>query len=225
MPEENTPQENNTPASEVSLDQLAASLTPVAPVAPEASAQAPASTAQQTETVQTAAELPDPALDPEGFNKALAAQHGALAGQLGQITDFIHQQNAAAEHAKTSDDMNAAVKAVAEQVEKMPERVIRGLLKDEYDTNPAFKQVWDNRDKNPAVFNQALGLIAKQYRDDFAVTVDPQIAENQRAFEQSINSASTGSLPDQNQRNYAGLDKVEDAEFDRAFAQLASTRQ
>lgn len=188
---------NSTPAPE-SLDQIAASLevraassnTPPAPKPAELN-------------------LPDPALDPAAFNKALGETLNGKTAEQNEILDYVRSQKEREATAARNADIESAVNAISETIEGADKRLVRGLLKDEYDTNPSFQKIWDNRASNPAALTRAIAVLSQNFRDTLAVKVDSQVASDQRVFRQSMQNARTsGNRPaaDDAWKNLSGSD-------------------
>ena len=202
MTEETTGNESQKP--EMSLDELAASL--ATQEAPQPKAEAP--------------KLELPSMDdPDGFKQAVETSTNEFAQKLQQVNDFIDSQNAAQAKEKLQSDLNAAVDFVAGEIEGVDKRIVKAVLKDEADENPAFKKIWDMRDQNPAALQAALKHLSKQYSEQLAPKVDAEVAANQRAFQQSVQKARAGQLDELAQHN-AQYDKMSDAEFDAEWAKL-----
>ncbi|MCP5005386.1 MAG: hypothetical protein GY941_15835 [Planctomycetes bacterium] len=83
------------------------------------------------------------------------------------------------------------------------------FLEKQYRDNPDLKKIWDNRGENPEALNEALGTLAEEWAAKNKNLIDPQIAENQRALQESQNSGGTV----QDEGMDAKLDKMGDGEF------------
>jgi len=195
---------NNTPKPEETLDDLAATLDTKA-----------GHTKGEVKDQKTEIDLPDPQEDPKGFKEAVKGVYETL----GEFKEFVDSSKEEKSAQKTLNDINTAVDTVASQVEGVDKRLVRAILKDEVDSNPAFKNLWDARDDNPAAFNKALGILSQQYKEQFAPRVDPQIESDQRAFQESVRAARGGNADAIDSQNSEWANKSDD-EFDRDFAAL-----
>ena len=198
---------NGTQEPEVSLDALATSLETV-------------KTQEPDPNKPEAIELPDPSTDPEAFKKAVEENSTAIAENIDRMNSFMDKDAENKATAKLDGDINAAVDNVSSQIEGVDKNLIRAVLKDEADTNPAFKQIWDARDKNPTAFQKALGILANKYREQFAPRVDSQVESDLRAFQESIKAVRQGKetvIQSQN-AEWAGKSS---AEFDRDWNAMA----
>lgn len=193
-------QENSTPATEQSLDQIAASLEARAPVVQETIA-------------RPEIKIPDAALDPEGFATALNAKFA----DQSELTEFVRSQKAAASASEQTAAIDSAVSAISANIEGADKRLVRGLLKDEYDVNPAFKKIWDSRSDNPAALGKAIAVLTQSFRETLAIKVDSQVAADQRAFSASMNSARHAKASSANDK-WKGLDG---AAFDAEWAKIS----
>lgn len=192
--------------AEPSLEELASQFTPPEP--------------QQRETVQTEpAFVPNPEEDPEGFARHQAEQTALILKQNQEIQSRIQADDEAKALAQQKADIQAAVDAISEGVEGAQPEMIEGLLHVKYDRDANFQKIWDNRHQNPQAFNKAMGVIAQEYRQKAAIKVDSQVAENERALNQSISNQSSARQPDPNDE-WKGLNNNE---FDRKWMQMSTT--
>ena len=83
------------------------------------------------------------------------------------------------------------------------------FLETQYRKDPNLKKIWDNRAENPEALEKALDVLGKEWAAKNTTTVDPQIAENQRALQASQRSGDSVQVPDENQK----LDNMSDSEF------------
>jgi hypothetical protein len=201
-------QGNNSSANDITLDALAASLQVASKGGDGGGDPAPAKI-----------ELPDPAANPEEFKKAVEG----LGSTVSQINSFLESQKAASAEQKIANDINSAVEFISNQVEGVDKRVIRGLVKDEADTNPTFRRIWESRDSNPDAYSKALGILARQYQEQFAPRVDPAVSADLRAFQESVRAAR-GHRADAIAAEAQAWDAKSDAEFDRDFMRLAGSQ-
>src|SRR5690606_4404019 len=81
-----------------------------------------------------------------------------------------------------------------------------------------FQQMWQNRNSNPAAFKKAKAILANEMRNRFAMKVDPQLAENQRAAEEA--SRGVESKKGEEQSLEERLMKAPVGEFDMMIRQL-----
>ena len=81
-----------------------------------------------------------------------------------------------------------------------------------------FLTIWQNRQKNPQAYDQALKAFSSKLGKKFAMRVDPQIAENQRALKEATSSTKATTAPEQSTDER--LSKLVGKDFDRAMARI-----
>lgn len=158
----------------------------------------------QMETVQTKPEsqversptyeTPDPIVDPEGFKKWATGTSGAvdsLKDELRQtvqaLTNHAKAVQEKAEEKEIKEISGDMAKKIGDGTNPKMVEVALGLR---YREDANFKKIWDNRAKNPTAFKKAMGIVGNDFKGMFSRTVDPQVAENVRALDQSISQAS-----------------------------------
>jgi len=131
---------------------------------------------------------PDPISDPEAWNQYSRQQADSISGldnTVKSLTEKIQTYEQRLEQERIDADVNNAVAKVNEKLGVDPD-MAEVALRMEYEKNPAFKKIWDNRSQNKAAFNKALGVIADKYSTKFAVKQDHQLTENQLAAKKSL---------------------------------------
>lgn len=124
---------------------------------------------------------PTPALD--GVEK--------LSQQLSQVQQRLDAEDARRAQEAERADIESAVQAIKGVASEADEKLIKGMLYAEYGENEAFRKIFDNRHQNSKAYNDALSLVGKAVKEAAAITVDPQVAENERALHQSIKNQSS----------------------------------
>lgn len=187
--ETEVPQTTETPAPEVTLDDVYKEFN----VAPEVERPAPVTPAPQPTTPQV--DLPDfyDADRIKAWAVAQASQSSALQAQVQQLTGVVSNAQREAQKVLLERDISQAVETINETVQ-LPDtqkKLIEYALEDKARSDPRFKQLWDNRGRNPIAWNKALTAVRKEIADTFSVKADPQIAANRRALRESQASSAT----------------------------------
>jgi hypothetical protein len=136
---------------------------------------------------------PDPVTDPEGYKAFVMHQtqvHQRLEGTLRELDNRFKTYEQTIQQQKVDADVDAAVKIVNQKLKVDPE-LAEIALERMYRKDKAFKQIWDNRDRNRQAFEKALGVVADKLQPTFAVRTDPQVAENVRAAKSSQQTMAT----------------------------------
>ena len=91
-------------------------------------------------------------------------------------------------------------------------------LEKQYRENGDFRKIWENRAENPDAYSAALKMLAPEWESTVQTTIDPQVAENQRALKESQRAGGAvqqSSLDDK-------LSDMNDGEFMRYMKRLQS---
>lgn len=145
------------------------------------------------------------------------SQHqAALQGQLQDVNSKLEQYEQERNNNLVQADIKSAVDTVSKNVEDGDPMMIELYLEKRARENDGFKNIWENRAKNPNALNKALDAITNELKGKFSVKADPQLAENQRAIQQSQQSSNTSNAPE-----YANTieESLGSAESDAAWEQ------
>ena len=137
-------------------------------------------------------------------------ESNALKQQLSNVSSRLSQYEQESQKQTVSKAIGDAVGTVNETVNQDPE-LVESYLNIRYNKDQKFAQIWDNRDKNPKALNEALGVVARDMQNKFAVKVDSQIAEDQRAINNATRSTRQNKVEENSDDK---LMKLNDAEFD-----------
>lgn len=175
---------------------------------------------QQPEQRQPELHVPDPALDPTGFQRYEAANaqerqalRQALHGLHGEVSAFKQERVKAKEEA----DIKKAVGFLKEKVPDADDEMLEVYLGAQARKDERVMSVWNNRDKNPKAWNAALKAIANTAAGKFQMTSDPQLAENVRAMKTSQQGMATAQKQPSKEEAMGAL---QGAEFDQAWERL-----
>lgn len=138
---------------------------------------------QQTQTVQA----PDPVADPDNYANYARQQTEILTNldrTVRTLNEKIQSQERDAAQAKVNADVDKAVSQVNKKLNVDP-MMAEIALEKEYRTNPSFKKIWDNRDRNPGALEKALDVLSDKFSPIFSIRQDPQLTENQLAARKS----------------------------------------
>lgn len=219
---ESTPAQSAEPAETVStpspsLEEISREFT-VEEQAQNFTAQPQPQPTQAFQQVQAPQYTPDPVTDPEGYKQFVNYQRqvttqldGTLREVLNKVTSF--EQRIAQQ--KLDADVDRAVQVVNKKL-NVDKDLAEIALEKEYRSNPTFKKIWDNRDRNPEAFERALSVIADKWAPKFQVRQDPQLAENVRAAKSSQQTMATTKQQNPNDE-WANLTPEE---FERKWSRM-----
>jgi len=129
--------------------------------------------------------VPDPVTDTDGY-KAWARQQAEQVAELRTTLQQTQDQRAAESQQlqaqQEEQEINALVDKVHGEIGGVPKKLVKYALADRYASDPAFKAIFDGRAKTPQALEKAIHALVPEFRKEFAVKADPQIAENQRAM-------------------------------------------
>lgn len=150
--------------------------------------QTPAEITPQYQTV-------DP-LDTDQWNNYQQQQsqsQAALQGQLQDLNSKLTSYEQERVQKQVDADIKTAVEQVGKNVEDSDPLMIELYLEKRARENEGFRNIWENRTKNPKALDKALGAITNELKGKFSIKADPQLAENQRAIQQSQSSNTTNT--------------------------------
>lgn len=181
-----------TPASDAqpvvqSLDDVIAAYSPAAPQAPEPAA--------EPQIVAPVAPTTFDPLDENSVNQFVqqtAQSNTALHSEL----QSLNQKLDSIEQDKIRDQVEAEIKTAASEISEkagIDKDYAEFQLEKKARENPGFQSIWDNRKQNPTAYKAALDAISNELVGKTDFKIDPQIAENHRAAQQSQQTG--GSAP------------------------------
>ena len=91
------------------------------------------------------------------------------------------------------------------------------FLNTAYRNDPNFKKIFDARIENPDAYGKALGVLKEEFKAMTLNTIDPQIAENQRALQDSQRQGQSAHDVSETDR----LNKLPDGNFLSDMRKLA----
>jgi len=194
------PVETTTEDTTESLDEIASSFNVEDQASQfQAQPQQPAPAPEpQFNQYQNQSGIPDPISNPDGYDfymQQQAQQSSQIQQTLNQLAEKVQGYEQQATQQKVDADVEKAVSVINSKLNVDPQ-MAEVAMEVEYRNNPAFKKIWDNRDKNPAAYNKALGVIADKWSSKFANKADPQLAENVRAAKTSQQTMANAPATD-----------------------------
>lgn len=180
---------------------------------------------QQVVQETTAEPAPDPVTDPERFRTWLDGQNKRFAelqtSQTQTLTDLQSERDQLRSKREESE-LNALVDKIHGEMDGVPKKLVKYALADRYNNDPAFKAILDNREKAPQALEKAIGAVVPDFKKDFAIKADPQIAEDQRAMSDGMNRSSTQttSADDGDMK----MLRMPPAEFDQTWERIKTGR-
>lgn len=174
----------------------------------------------QSPQYQPQFEAPDPVTNQDGYKAWVLAQNQRsqqLDGTLRTLADKFTAFEQRIQQQKIDADVDRAL-GIVNQKWKVDKDLAEVHLEHEYRKNPTFKRIWDNRDKNPVAFEQALKIVADKRSAMFQVRQDPQIAENVRAAQSSQRTMATTKQQTQND----DWKNLSPAEFEQRWSRLVT---
>ena len=199
-------------------------------------------TAEQNVETTAPATMADVAATVKVPDATVAADSGKATEQSqgsnqDDMSTFIASQNQAmAELRSTLDTTSKAVTTLTEResqqildqaVDKAVTSINDGVngnadlaeafLNSQYQKSPDLQKIFDNRDANPDALDRAIGMLKTEWTAMNQRQIDPQVAENQRALQDSQTRSQTPQSQDANAR----LEKLSDGDFMREMNQLA----
>jgi len=222
MSEENTAQTSEQPSeapngADLSLDDLYGEFQPQ-------QTQPAQSNTQQQQAVEHSQpsylNIPDPVADVDGFKGYIVGFEKKLAAAQSEVRkaqERLAQKERELAIQAEERDFRGVAEEIAQKAGVDGDLVEAGLLH-KFVKDKGFQQMWQNRNSNPAAFKKAKAILANEMRNRFAMKVDPQLAENQRAAEEA--SRGVESKKGEEQSLEERLMKAPVGEFDMMIRQL-----
>jgi hypothetical protein len=157
---------------------------------------------------------PVPVTESDGLNRWAQEQTQQTADLRNTLHSTVAELNAEKQYLaaqREEQELNTLVKGVAEKLEGVPDKMVKYALADRYNSDEAFKTIFDNRKKSPQALEKALNVLMPELRKDFAIKSDPQIAENQRAMSEGTRGTHSPASDPQDQT--AALLNMNSSEF------------
>lgn len=162
--------------------------------------------------------IPDPISDPDQYNRYIRQQNSTI-DNVNKTVKALSEKLSAHENRmiqqQVEADLNRAVATVNKKLGVEAE-MAEIALRMEYEKNPSFQKIWDNRSKNPQAFDKALNAVADKYANKFAVKQDAQLTENQLAAKKSLQTMNKSPSPDQNSK----WENLGQGEFEREWERM-----
>lgn len=137
--------------------------------------------------------VPDPVVDSaayQAYAQALVQKSSQMENSIREATSKIDAFDQMFRQQKVDADVGHAVQVVNQKL-KVDNDLVEALLNIEYNKNPSFKRIWENRDRNPDAYQKALGIVADKLSSKVQVRQDPQLMENVRAAKSAQQTMAT----------------------------------
>ena len=156
------------------------------------------------------------ASDMEAFIQSQKAQLTELATEVKTSNQTV-QEFAQREAKRALDEaVDNAVAKINDGVNG-DDKLADAFLNSQYQRDENFARLFDNREKNPAAYEKALGILKDEWSAMNQNRIDPQVAENQRALRESQQGGATYQQDDR----VTELSKMSDGEFMSEMRQLS----
>jgi len=203
MSDDNTDGQNANATDQTSMADIAAGL----PAGSEdGSSQAPAPVAQDNSN-QT---------DMEKFiqtqNQSMETLKSEVTSANEKVTEIVNRE----QQATLDRAVDNAVQNITDGAEGK-NKLADTFLNTAYRNDPSFKKVFDARNDHPEAYGKALGILKEEFKAMTQNIIDPQIAENQRALQDSQRTGSSVQDASETDR----LNKLPDGNFLQEMRKLA----
>ena len=162
--------------------------------------------------------IPDPISDPDQYNQYVRQQSSAMdnvSKTVKELSEKLSAHENRMVQQQVEADLNRAVATVNKKL-GVENEMAEIALRMEYEKNPSFQKIWDNRNKNPQAFEKALDVVADKYSQKFSVRQDPQLTANQMAAKKSLQTMNKSPAEDHNSK----WDNMAPGEFEREWERM-----
>ena len=128
-----------------------------------------------------------------------------------EAVNWINEERARKAQEEVKSDIESAVKTIGDTLDldvKPTARVIRGLLRDIAEDDPAIQKAFDHRYANPQAWASAQKRAARLIKEE--LSIDQQTTSDRNAITSAVKSASTKQPTPEKAPN---LSKMSDREF------------
>lgn len=128
-----------------------------------------------------------------------------------EAVNWINEERIRKAEEDVKNDLKSAVKNIGDSLDldvKPTERVIRGLLRDIAEDDPAIQKAFDQRHKNPQAWASAQKRAARLIKEE--LSIDQQATSDRNAITSAVKSASTKQPTPEKAPN---LNSMSDREF------------
>ena len=170
----------------------------------------------------TKTEIPDPALDPDGFKRVMqniTSGDQEIRQTLYSINERLTKAEQERIRGQEEADLKVAVSSVKDRLKDFDDDFVEVALAHRAKRDQKFMNLWVNRDRNPAAWKAALDVVGNDLAKKFAVRHDPQLAENQRAMKVSRDQMATTQKVDKNEE---WAEAAKEGTFDQKWRNLVS---
>lgn len=187
------------------------------------------STTEQTQTapVQEPApaaiqSAPDPVTDPDAFKQWQTSQQSEMAAlkqDLRTTVESLKSQASKAQERAEEKEIQGLSQDIATKIgEGTDPEMVEVALGLKYRKSDTFKKIWDNRHANETAFKKAMSVVTNEMKGKFKSVTDPQVAENVRAMDQSLNKLSGKTQPTSTVEQKAA--EMKGSDFDSFYQQI-----
>lgn len=187
-----TPAGAGTSATGESLETLLREFD--APPKPESQPQPPVASTKPPETAPAA-------IDPAKVGKVVEFVEGIQQRELKQATETALK------------DAVTTVKTAAEALKGLPDKLIRGALYDQADSDPRFMQAFMGRHKNPESWNRVLSAFAQNLAKEVPNADNTRLASDQAALRAAVNGQTSNAPPPEKSVSNDQISSLRPAQF------------
>ena len=142
------------------------------------------------ENAGTGRQASSDASDMDAFLKEQSNRFDEIAKKAEESIGTVNKLAESEQQRLINEAVDNAVETINDGVDG-DKRLADSFLNSQYQRDPNFKKVFDNRAENPEAYEKALGVLKTEWAGMNQNRIDPQIAENQRALKDSQQAGST----------------------------------
>ena len=203
--------QNATATEQTNMAGLAASI-------PEVSEQTGSESAGKTGEQQKTG-LPGSMEEMQTYFQSQKTQMDAMRETVENATNTLSQVADRENKRILNEAVDNAVAKINEGVEGNAD-LADTFLNHVYQNNPDFKKIFDSRDAAPKALDSALDILKEEWKAMNEKQIDPQVAENQRALQESQKAGGSAAAGAEDPS--ARFEKMSDGEFLREMQRLAA---
>jgi len=167
--------------------------------------------------------LPEPIDDPDHVHglqlvEAYSTSWGTDPAKVGKVVEYVEslQQKSAKEATEAAlKEAVTTVKTAADALKGLPDKLIRGALYDQADSDPRFMQAYMGRHKNPESWGKVLNAFAQNLAKEVPSADNTRLASDQAALRAAVNGQTTAAPPPEKSVSNDQISSLRPTQFQR----------
>ena len=112
--------------------------------------------------------------------------------EVKELINYMQQEKKEKEAARLNEDLNATFTQVGEMLadKGLPDYLVRGAVYEKAESDPRFRDAFENRGNNPQAWNRVVKALGAQVKRDLEAQPDPQLTADSNALAAAVRGSS-----------------------------------